>query len=164
MKILVFSDTHRKYDKMYEIINEHKNTTNLVIHLGDLKSDIENIQSDFPKLSFLSVAGNCDLFGAGVFEKPYYTFNIENFKILITHGHMHNVTSNLYGLLNIANKEGCNIVLYGHTHIANHTKIANVDFFNPGSLTNPRDYTNGTYGIINIDKNKAEFEIKEIQK
>lgn len=164
MKILVFSDTHRKYDKMYEIINEHKNTANLVIHLGDLKSDIENIQSDFPNIAFLSVAGNCDLFAAGALQKNYYTFNIENSKILITHGHMHNVNSNLYGLLDVANKEGCNIVLYGHTHIAKYIKIANVQFFNPGSLTSPRDYTNGTYGIITLNNNKAEFLIKEIEK
>ena len=164
MKILVFSDTHRKYDKMYEIINEHKNTANLVIHLGDLQSDVEKVMIDFPQIPFLSVAGNCDVFQGSIFEKHYYTFNFESHKILITHGHMFNVRNNLYSLLNIANKEGCDIALYGHTHIAKHLKIGNVDFFNPGSITEPRDYTNGTFGIINIEKNKTEFLIKEIDK
>ena len=48
MKILVFSDTHGKTNKMYEIISKNKLTTDLVIHLGDNYKDIDSIRNFFP--------------------------------------------------------------------------------------------------------------------
>lgn len=61
MKILVFSDTHGRTDKMYDIISRKK-SAELVIHLGDCCSDLESVRGSFPEKAFLGVRGNCDFF------------------------------------------------------------------------------------------------------
>ena len=42
----------------------------------------------------------------------------------------------------------CDILLYGHTHVHRHDYINDCHCFNPGSVTEPRDGTNGTYLVI----------------
>ena len=41
-------------------------------------------------------------------------------------------------------------------------QIKDYYFVNPGSVSRPRDSTNGTYLIIECSKDKIEFEFKEL--
>lgn len=43
MKILVFSDTHRKTEPMANIIRKNLGKVDLVIHLGDNYTDFEHL-------------------------------------------------------------------------------------------------------------------------
>lgn len=161
MKILVFSDTHGYTAQMHEIINRKQAGTDLVIHLGDNYRDIDTVSRDFPTVAFLGVRGNCD-FIANDDYPLWRTFTYDGHKFFITHGHMQAVKHSSYELLCAeAKKNGCDAVLFGHTHIGTHKEINGIKVFNPGSLSNPRDFTAGTYGIITIKDGKLHFEIKE---
>ena len=45
MKILVFSDSHGKYDNMQKAVNLHPDAK-YILHLGDGISDLEHINTD----------------------------------------------------------------------------------------------------------------------
>lgn len=51
MKILVFSDSHRSRGGMMDAIDAHN--PDLVIHLGDLQDDAEEIGYAYPQLAMI---------------------------------------------------------------------------------------------------------------
>ncbi len=72
---------------------------------------------------------------------------INDTKYYLTHGHVHNPQAPL----NINN----GVVLYGHTHVIKDTKVGNVHYINPGSVSIPKEIMIHSYGeiienIINI--------------
>ncbi len=165
MKILVFSDSHGETAMMERIIEQNKNTINLVIHLGDRASDIAFIRDKYPNIAFLFVKGNCDYFSYGVDAPDEYCVKLENKRFFMTHGHNNGVKSGeLFGLMYEAHKNNCEVVLYGHTHIAELTQKDSVYYFNPGSISRPRDASGGTYGIITLNNDSIDFIIKDISK
>ncbi len=166
MKILVFSDSHGETNKMERIINANSHTTDLVLHLGDRASDLVFIREKYPQIAFISVKGNNgDYFSYGVDAPNEYTLTLENRRFFMTHGHKNGVKSGeLFGLMYEAQKNRSDVVLYGHTHIAKLTQVDNVYYFNPGSITYPRDASGGTYGIITLKNNTINFEIKDSSK
>ena len=161
MKILVFSDTHGYTTKMHEIISRKRADTDLVIHLGDHYRDVEEVSRDFPAIAFLGVRGNCDFLVNDNYPQSR-TFAYDGHKFFLTHGHMQAVKHDSYALLTLeAKKNGCDVALFGHTHINTHKEVNGVTVFNPGSISSPRDFTGGTYGIITIENGKIKFEIKD---
>lgn len=86
MKIVVFSDSHGAVSNMEDVIRrEHPE---LVLHLGDLCRDIEEIQRRFPQQTIQNVCGNCD----GFTETPdQRILRVEGKRILMMHGHRYNV-------------------------------------------------------------------------
>ena len=161
MKILVFSDTHGDITKMHEIISRKRADTDLVIHLGDNYRDVDEVSRDFPTIAFLGVRGNCDFLANDDYpQSKIFTYDVHKF--FLTHGHMQSVKKGEYALLALeARRNSCDVALFGHTHVAVCTEKNGVTVFNPGSISNPRDYTAGTYGIITITDGKLHFEIKE---
>ena len=161
MKILVFSDTHGYTTKMHEIISRKRADTDLVIHLGDHYRDVEEVSRDFPAIAFLGVRGNCDFLVNDNYPQSR-TFAYDGHKFFLTHGHMQAVKHDSYALLTLeAKKNGCDVALFGHTHVNTHKEVNGVTVFNPGSISSPRDFTGGTYGIITIENEKIKFEIKD---
>ena len=161
MKILVFSDTHGYTTKMHEIISRKRADTDLVIHLGDHYRDVEEVSRDFPAIAFLGVRGNCDFLVNDNYPQSR-TFAYDGHKFFLTHGHMQAVKHDSYALLTlVAKKNGCDVALFGHTHVNTHKEVNGVTVFNPGSISSPRDFTGGTYGIITIENGKIKFEIKD---
>lgn len=159
MKILVFSDTHGKTEKMHDIISRNRSYTDLVIHLGDCCRDLEYVRSDFPQIAFLAVRGNCDFYTPDNTPQSR-SITLEGRTFYLTHGHMQAIKTHGYSLLTAeAKRQGADIVLYGHTHIGEQKEINGITFFNPGSLERPRDVSGGSYGIINVKDGKADFQI-----
>ena len=173
MKILVFSDTHGKTDKMCEIISKRRASADLVLHLGDCFSDIAEIRNDFPDIAFLGVSGNCDY----RFSEDYPQSNavsLEGHTLFFTHGHLYQVQSSLTSLTFAASSKGADIALFGHTHIGLCTEVPfpfstdgddrKILICNPGSLSRPRDGSGGTYGVLEISENFREFTITDVEK
>lgn len=161
MKILIFSDTHCDTAKMADIIGRHRLTTDLVIHLGDCCTDLVDIRSDFPQIAMLYVRGNCD-FGFDAADAPMSAdIALEGHRIFYTHGTRYRVGTTLDDLAYAAESKGCDIALFGHTHVGLTEKVGGVTVFNPGSLRLPRDGTKGTYGILTLNGEKTLFERKE---
>ena len=123
---IVLSDTHGDIltiGKLKEIMVE----TDYVFHLGDCTADIARFKAEFPQ-KVISVLGNCDG-GSG-----HKILDIENVKILLTHGHDFGVKSSLTRLNYFAQELGAKVVFYGHTHMRNLTTDGEITFVNPGTF------------------------------
>ena len=128
MKIAVFSDSHGYTEKMLDAIIDH--TPDLIVHLGDGGFDIDKIEKQFPLIPLKAVRGNCD-FSPILPETDLFT--VSGVKIMITHGHLFGVKGSTASLTDRANKVGADIVMYGHTHVANYFEIGKLHVINPGS-------------------------------
>lgn len=157
MRLLVISDSHRKGHILEDIINREP-TARHIFFLGDNTSDIEDFKYLYTDRHFHICSGNCDF----VQDFPLYDIiSIKGHNIFYTHGHQYSVKSSTGVLLKTAQNLGCDIVLYGHTHIAV-TKYENgVHIVNPGSCAQSRSGP-CSYAVIDIEKNGIMPIIKTI--
>lgn len=144
MKILVISDSHGDTTGVKEIILSVPRAE-VVIHLGDAQADLDVIKSSFPEKAFYCVRGNCDL-GS---ELPNTgTLSLEGKRIFFTHGHLYGVKYGLSQLMEAGADAKADIILYGHTHIADNRYEDGVYVMNPGSSRG----WGASYGVIDIEK------------
>ncbi|MBE6681512.1 MAG: metallophosphoesterase [Ruminococcaceae bacterium] len=164
MKILVVSDTHGDTELLYSIVSKYRANTDLVIHLGDNLKDINEVMRDFPTIAKLGVLGNCDF--ASMYLDPVSEgcFTAEKRRIFYTHGHKYHVDYGSERLAANAKYKGADIVLYGHTHVALCKEQNGVLVINPGSLSRPRDNTNGTYVRLEVSGSDVKYDIIEVEK
>lgn len=128
-RLIVVSDTHgngKGVEKLLPLIAEN----HYFIHLGDGLSDLRSVLENEPKKVYFC-RGNCDFFTTVPEEGE---LEIEGVKIFYCHGHKYGVKSGLGTLAREAKRHGCNVALYGHTHIAKITEIDGVTLINPGSM------------------------------
>ncbi len=148
MRVLVISDSHRN-GRVIEKILYAQPTASHVFFLGDLAGDMEDFEYIFPEKQFHILSGNCDYFStfpsSGI-EK------VSGKKIFYTHGHTLGVKSSTVHLLKTAKEQGCDIALFGHTHIPLTLYEDGVWIVNPGSCSSPRD-GKPTYAVIDIEEN-----------
>ena len=88
MKILVISDTHRKNENLFRVL-EKTGTPDLLIHCGDVEGSEYTI-SQAAGCPVEMVAGNNDFFSQLEREKEIM---IGKYKVLLTHGHYYNVST-----------------------------------------------------------------------
>ncbi|UDM31694.1 metallophosphoesterase [Lentilactobacillus laojiaonis] len=143
MKILVVSDNHGDYEIIEKIVQKFKNQVNLICHCGDS----ESLLSDPINQQMAIVKGNMD------FESfdNNQLIEIEDKKILLTHGHKENVNQGMLSLELLAKSYQADVVLFGHTHQLQAIRDDGILFVNPGSISYPRGvYQNlkGTFAII----------------
>ena len=86
---------------------------------------------------------------------------LENKKILMTHGHEYGVKSSLLNLNYRAKELGADIALYGHSHIAAIEKHDGIWFVNPGSVSLPRGLRH-TIAFIEIKDGVINSWLKDI--
>ena len=147
MRIVVLSDTHRDFTAAHEIVKRYLHQADAFIHLGDGEDEWEDICSLYPGHAFYYARGNCD-FHSGA--KPFGVLSCENgHKIFFTHGHLYHVKASLDGLERAARDNGCDIALFGHTHMADNFYDDGLYVMNPGSPSQPRGSKPG-YGIVDI--------------
>ena len=149
MKILVVSDTHGHEDNLEEVLNEI-GMPDHVIHLGDSESGEEHIR-ELVQCPLHIIAGNCDFFsslpGAEIVE-------IGEYRILLTHGHYYYVSVGTRDLVEDAKANGCNVVMFGHTHrpFFDDSDVE-VTVLNPGSLSFPRqEGRRPSYALMTFEK------------
>lgn len=141
LRIAVFSDSHGEVNDFRwladQMIKEYGPLDGF-IHCGDGARDFEQIKKFLLKTNynaqFWQVSGNCD-FSPSL--PDWNVIELENVRILITHGHRFHVKSELQLLDQFASEKGCAMALYGHTHIAN-WEMRSVLLVNPGSVRQGR--------------------------
>ena len=144
MKLFIISDTHGKIAKVREVWSK-LTSVNLIIHLGDYIEDVKRLEQEL-ETEVVSVKGNMDgSYGAD----DYKIVETEYGKLLLTHGHMDGVKASPLNLIYRAQELDCKAVLFGHTHKPAYEETDGLYLINPGSLSFPRDGTNGSYAIIN---------------
>ena len=151
MKIVVVSDSHRRY-QLLEVIKDENLDADLFIHCGDFESS-----GGLPE-GFIVVSGNND-YSRDIPEER--VLNIDGIKILVTHSHQYYYNRRLAGLWEKARKLHCQIVCFGHTHTPYIDKREGIWLVNPGSLLYNRDGSKLQYVVIIIKTGVIES-IKEV--
>ncbi len=145
MKLLILSDTHRKIDKALEACNKVYDA-DAIIHLGDHKDDAIRIAKATDR-QVEWVNGNCD-FGSP--KDDYKVLVTEWGNIYLCHGHKEDVKYQIHRLLYRAEELGCKAAFFGHTHMAGYEEINGIHVLNPGSISQPRDGSKGTYAVVEL--------------
>lgn len=149
MKILIVSDTHRKDDNLKKVL-EKTSPLDMVIHLGDLEGSEAKIAGWMEEgCSLRMVQGNNDFFSS--LERELEV-EIGKYRVLLTHGHIYNVSLGVERLEQEARDRGFQIVMYGHTHRPFYQVRNDIIILNPGSLSFPRqDGRKPSYMIMDLD-------------
>lgn len=145
MTITVISDTHGDFETLYRIVEQNKDCDQF-IHLGDGEYEFQDIQSVFYGLPFIFIRGNNDW---GDYPQNLVTV-LGGKKFYMCHGHRFERSRMKEFLAATAVANGCEIALFGHTHIPYNDYENGVLLFNPGSAALPRGGNAPTYGIIEI--------------
>ena len=148
---IVLSDTHRNFSALEKLLPKMLEN-DFVFHLGDNEGDILSYKKELGSKIY-SVKGNCD--GGG----EDYVLEVENVKILLTHGDKYGVKSSLYKLLLRAKELNADAVFYGHTHAAQIEKIEGITFINPGCMTS---YGQKSYCYAVFHDGKLTVKIVEV--
>ena len=146
MLVLVVSDSHGRHDNLEIAIERVK--PDLVYHLGD-GGGFQNLIQRMAGCPLEIVRGNCDF--DATLPNDIVT-ELGNHKILLTHGHRYDVRFHRYGLIEAAQENGCDMVIYGHTHCPELITDEDVIIMNPGSISQPRQEGHRpSYGVIHVD-------------
>ncbi len=148
MRAVVISDSHRRSDIIEKILLSQPQAR-YVFFLGDCASDIEDFEYIFPDKQFFIVCGNCDYLSL---YPTTGSVKIGKVEIFYTHGHTLRVKYGKEDLKKAARQSGCNIALYGHTHIPEILYEDGLYVVNPGSCSSPRS-GRATYAVIDIEEN-----------
>lgn len=143
MKIIVMSDSHGKCGNLIDIGLSQRDA-DAFIFLGDGWRDFEDFSLYFNDKLCISVKGNCDLGCSADNEKIIF---LGGKKFLIAHGHTFSVKFGFGKMIAEAKRNECDIMLYGHTHIAHNEYRDGLYILNPGSAG--KGVLN-SYGIIEI--------------
>lgn len=153
MKVLVMSDTHGYIFNARQAIDRNPNIE-MVLHLGDYCRDAEQLSQLYPNIKFEYIYGNCDIgIGSICAEK---TIEIEGKRIFMTHGHKYSVKWDYNRILEKAEMDKAEIVLFGHTHVSVIDNAKNILIINPGSISESRSNKPESYAILEISKDKIK--------
>ena len=160
MRILVLSDSHGRNSNMWEVIE--RVDADMLFHLGDSEDETEAIK-ERAGCPCEFVKGNCDYDR----DLPDETVvDIGCHRAFLTHGHRYSVRFDLNILADAAKEHGCDIAMFGHTHIPENVRVGGVDIYNPGSISLPRqDGRIPTFMVIDVDgKGEWHVTLNELKK
>ncbi len=147
MRIVVVSDTHRDFDRLYRLALAQRDQTDLFVHLGDGEQELDDLRAVLPTLPIRAVRGNCDLFSTA---PERLIFEEAGVKILACHGHTLSVNSGLDRVRAFCHQNGIALALFGHTHRRCCLNEGALTLLNPGSLSEPRDSFRDSYGVVEL--------------
>lgn len=160
MKIIVISDTHGDYRRLEKVFLRVPDAE-WYIHLGDGEHDLDRFIIEHSEYTerVIHVAGNCD---TGSLSPATFELPLPGHRIFATHGHHYGVRGGLGSLKTAAISRGCDIVLYGHTHIRCNKTEDGLYIMNPGSAGAPHDGTKPSFGLIDISSAGILMNIADI--
>ncbi|MBQ9898206.1 MAG: metallophosphoesterase [Ruminococcus sp.] len=148
MRIIVLSDSHGNYPALESVIMRNTDA-DWIFHLGDGERELDRFVLSHEILApkIIHVAGNCDFRSL---SPEVFTLPALDHKILAAHGHQLGVKGSLERIKSLARQNGCDIVLYGHTHCRFCSFEDGLYIMNPGSCSCPRDGSKPSFGHIDI--------------
>lgn len=156
MKILVLSDTHGDIKKAEEAIRDNEDV-DLIIHLGDYFRDAQYLSSKFPKIPIEYIYGNSDFLIEDVPAEKVLEYCGK--RIFLTHGHKYSVKWDHSKLEKKAEEMQIDLLLFGHTHIAEVVEKQGRYFINPGSISEPRNNRSESYAIIELNNSEVKTKL-----
>lgn len=158
MKIVIISDTHRDSGILYDILSRNR-TADLFIHLGDGEREYEDLRAEFYDKAFIYIKGNNDW---GMY-KPNQKLTLCGHGIYMCHGHSFDRHSLKSFLAATAKVSGCDIALFGHTHVPCDEVVDGVRLINPGSPSCPRGGNKPTFGILTLGDNDGSVDFRHVE-
>ena len=155
-KILVFSDSHGSTLLMKTLLENPPEGLGAVFHLGDGADEARRIMEKYPMYAFLGVKGNCD--GATVTAKETIFTERGGVRFMLTHGHEYGVKSSLVRAVMKAVEGNAQVLLYGHTHIADDESFGGS--FGEVRAVNPGSARMMEYALITVCDGEAHVELK----
>ena len=150
---VIVSDSHghvKTLEKLYPLFAEN----DFIVHLGDGRGDILSASRAYPEKVY-SVKGNCD-WTVGEEEG---IIEAEGVSVFYCHGHKYGVKSGLDRLAMRAKEKGCEVALYGHTHVASVQEVDGVLCINPGAIAS---FTQPSYCYMVIHNGKVTATVVNI--
>jgi putative phosphoesterase len=145
MKIGLISDTHGILPgSVFDIFKE----VDHIFHAGDIGTqDIINSLEIIGPVH--AVYGNIDTWPIVIKYPDMYISTLENRRICL----IHDIVKPKYFSYQLFKKNiEVDIVIHGHTHIANTEYFRNILYINPGSVSKPRGRVSGTVAILDLSK------------
>lgn len=156
IKLLILSDSHGNVGTMVEIVE--RETPDEIIHLGDCWRDAETLGFAYPSLTMSMVPGNCD-FCPG---KPgILLLERGDWRLLAAHGHQWQVKTSPAAAQRAAREVGADILLYGHTHMAECRNEDGLWIVNPGTVGGR--YAPASYAVIELSADQVECSIRAVE-
>ena len=149
MRIVILSDTHCMVNDAIERLRLLK--PDVLIHLGDHTADAEQIHAAVPGIPMYCVKGNCDPYSKEPAER---VLEFAGHRIFAVHGHRFGVKDGLLRLYYAGLEHRADIILYGHTHVADVAEKDGVLVLNPGSSGN-----GGTLAVLRLEEGEREATI-----
>lgn len=147
MKVIVVSDTHRKNDNYFKVLELHQ--PDMIIHCGDIEGS-EYALEQAAQCPVKMVTGNNDFFSSLPNELD---LTVEKYRIWVTHGNTYGVSMGIDYLAQEARARGFQVVCYGHTHKPSVIREGGIYLVNPGSLSYPRqEGRRPSYCIMETDR------------
>ncbi len=156
MKLLVFSDSHGDIMRMKEIIDQSEDI-DMIIHLGDMVRDAEDIRSIYPDLKVECVAGNNDWFSDAPRERILV---IDGIRLMLTHGNSYGVKNSCGKIAQRGSELGVDAVLFGHTHLPYENYHGSILLVNPGSIRLPAAGAEPSYCVLEVSGKEIKPGIK----
>lgn len=149
MKFVVAGDSHGYTDRLEQL---EQIPADGYIFTGDLTDDPARISD------WTAVAGNNDEY-FGIKLPPMSILDADSHRILVIHGHQFPAGSRHRQLAVLAKKFGCDIVIYGHTHVPVAEEEDGILILNPGSVYRSRDGKGTSYMILDTSGTEPEAQI-----
>lgn len=157
MRIIIFSDTHGDIRNCITAMERIKEV-DMIIHLGDILRDVEDLKILYPEIPVEYICGNNDFRNGVPYDK---VLEVEGKRIFITHGHLYRVRYEYDTILEKGCQFKADAVLFGHTHTAVEEYKNGVLLLNPGSASLSSSGRE-SYGIIEIENGKMGACICEV--
>lgn len=145
IRIGIMSDSHFNTAAIEQAVCEQPDL-DCWFHAGDNYADSKYLAT-IADVPVYAVKGNCDWMTKG---PRILTPEILGIKFLLTHGDEFYVKYSLAELVEYAQEEKAQVVIYGHTHIGFQDNINGILVLNPGSLSQPRDGGYPSYMVLNV--------------
>ncbi|EIT85390.1 hypothetical protein A374_11620 [Fictibacillus macauensis ZFHKF-1] len=145
MKVLIVSDSHGYREELQQVKERHQHEVERMIHCGDCE-----LTADAKEMAgFVVVKGNMDYAAPDLPTEAIELIGDACF--YITHGHLLNVKESLVSLTYRTEETGAEVACFGHSHVAHCFETNGTIYINPGSLRLPRERTEKTYVLCDID-------------
>lgn len=162
MKILAVSDNHGDRQILQTIFAAYGDQVDAIFHCGDSEMTLDD-----PLFKGVQVVKGNNDFGTDFPNELQQV--IGGTKILMTHGHLYDVSMSLTRLDLKAREVGASVILFGHTHQLAAEMSQGRLYVNPGSISLPRGEfasIGGTFAIVEVQPAQmaVDFYDRQLQK
>lgn len=144
MLIVIASDTHRRPDRLYELEQMYPQAS-LYLFAGDWGDDPRRYDH------WIGVLGNNDFYFMQQGWPLERVVLAGDHKIFLCHGHTYGYNMREQNIAAAAKEHGCDIAIYGHSHVASVKDVDGITLINPGSLYRSRDGRRPSYCLLKLD-------------